>query len=170
VTAEEAFDRYHEAVFRFIYRMTRRVDVAEDITQDCFLAFVRGPERYDQTRGTVKTYLFSIARNLALKQYHSHRAEVPLEANEVSPPGDPQQGLEISAAVEQALTGLPPLQQEALILFEYEGCTLQEIAEITGADAGTIKSRLHRARERLKKVLAPYREVFVGTAREPESE
>jgi DNA-directed RNA polymerase specialized sigma24 family protein len=45
----------------------------------------------------------------------------------------------------------------AIALFEYEGLTLEEIAQVTGADTGTIKSRLHRARERLKRILAPYR-------------
>jgi RNA polymerase sigma-70 factor (ECF subfamily) len=157
VTAEEAFDRYHEAVFRFIYRMTRRADAAEDITQDCFLAFVRAPERFDQTRGTVKTYLFSIARNLALKEYRDHRPEVPLDAGEFRSRGDARRDFEVSHAVEHAVGELPSMQQEALILFEYEGCTLGEIAEIVGADAGTVKSRLHRAREQLKKALAPYR-------------
>jgi RNA polymerase sigma-70 factor, ECF subfamily len=157
VTAEEAFDRYHEAVFRFIYRMTRRADAAEDITQDCFLTFVRAPERFDQTRGTIKTYLFSIARNLALKEYRDHRTEVPLEAGAFRTGGDPRRDFEVSSAVEDAVGELPSLQQEALILFEYEGCTLGEIAEIVGADAGTVKSRLHRAREQLKKALAPYR-------------
>jgi RNA polymerase sigma-70 factor (ECF subfamily) len=70
---------------------------------------------------------------------------------------DPHPGAELSSMVEQAVGKLPPLQREALVLFEYEGLTLEEIAEITGADVGTIKSRLHRARERLKRMLAPNR-------------
>jgi RNA polymerase sigma-70 factor (ECF subfamily) len=156
VTAEEAFDRYHETVFRFVFRMTRRADTAEDITQDCFLAFMRGPERFDHTRGTVKTYLLSIARNLTLKEYRDHRAEAPL-ADEFAPAVDLRRDFEVSSAVESAVAGLPPLQQEALILFEYEGCTLEEVAEIAGTDTGAIKSRLHRARERLRMALAPYR-------------
>jgi len=157
VTAEEAFDRYHAAVFRFIYRMTRRSDAAEDITQDCFLAFVRTPERFDHTRGTAKTYLFSIARNLAMKEYRDHREEVPIAASDDPPGDDPQRDFEVSCAVEDAIGQLPSLQQEALILFSYEGCTLEEIAEIAGVDTGTVKSRLYRARAQLKKTLAPYR-------------
>jgi RNA polymerase sigma-70 factor (ECF subfamily) len=51
------------------------------------------------------------------------------------------------------------VQREALVLFEYEGVSLEEIAQIVGAEVGTVKSRLHRARERLRQVLAPYREV-----------
>jgi RNA polymerase sigma-70 factor (ECF subfamily) len=43
--------------------------VAEDITQECFLALMRAPERFDPDRGNLKTYLFAIARNLTLKNY-----------------------------------------------------------------------------------------------------
>jgi RNA polymerase sigma factor (sigma-70 family) len=119
----------------------------------------------------MKTYLFSIARNLALKQYRDHRAEEPLECMEggfaagfeagFEAPGraDPLAALETSAAVAEAVALLPQLQQEALVLFEYERFTLEEIAQIVGADTGTVKSRLHRARERLRRVLAPYRKV-----------
>lgn len=76
----------------------------------------------------------------------------------MDPPSvDPQQQLEVGSAVAGAVASLPPLQQEALILFEYEGATLEEIAQIVNADVGTVKSRLHRARANLKRVLAPYR-------------
>jgi RNA polymerase sigma-70 factor (ECF subfamily) len=72
VTPEDAFDQYSQAVYSFLYRLTRREDLAEDLTQEAFLAFVRAPERFDPARGNAKTYLFSIARNLALKQYRDH--------------------------------------------------------------------------------------------------
>jgi RNA polymerase sigma-70 factor, ECF subfamily len=156
VTPQRAFDQYHQAVFSFAYRLTRRLDLAEDLTQECFLALLRAPDRFDPSRGTMKTYLFSIARNLALKQYRDHRAEEPLEGFEAT---DPLAGLEVCSAVEQAIAALPQLQQEALVLFEYERFTLDEIAQIVGADTGTVKSRLHRAREGLRRVLAPYRKV-----------
>jgi RNA polymerase sigma-70 factor (ECF subfamily) len=159
VTAETAFDLYHETVFRFAWRMTRRSDRAEDITQECFLSLVRAPGRFDASRGSMKTYLISIARNLALKDYRDHRAEIPLDNEDYV---STQPGGELSSAVEQAVAGLPALQQEVVVLFEFEGFTLEEIAQISGADVGTIKSRLHRARERLKRVLAPYKTIGDG--------
>jgi RNA polymerase sigma factor (sigma-70 family) len=158
VTPEDAFDRYSQAVYSFLCRLTRREDLAEDLAQEAFLAFVRAPERFDPARGTAKTYLFSIARNLALKQYRDHRAEEQLEdAGMEQLAVDSQQSLEVESAVAGAVASLPPLQQEALILFEYEGATLEEIAQIVNADVGSVKSRLHRARANLKRVLAPYR-------------
>ena len=159
MTPQKAFEQFHRAVYSFSYRLTRREDLAEDITQECFLILVRDPHRFDEAKGTVKTYLFSIARNLALKQYRDHRAEEPLDDPETVDTIDPRGSLEVSSSVATAVAGLPLLQQEALILFEYEGATLEEIALIVGADVGTVKSRLHRARERLRRVLAPHRKV-----------
>ena len=160
MTPQQAFDQYHQAVFSFAYRLTRRQDLAEDLTQECFLALLRAPERFDESRGTMKTYLFSIARNLALKQYRDHRTEEPLDDPEAAVErADPMAALELASAVAEAVAGLPLLQQEAVVLFEYERFTLEEIAQIVGTDAGTVKSRLHRARERLRRVLAPYRKV-----------
>jgi RNA polymerase sigma factor (sigma-70 family) len=158
VTPEAAFDQYSQAVYSFLYRLTGREYLAEDLAQEAFLAFVRAPDRFEPARGTVKTYLFSIARNLALKHHRDHRAEEQLDEDQGYMLAiDPRASLEVESAVAGAVASLPPLQQEALILFEYEGSTLEEIAQIVGADVGTVKSRLHRARARLKRVLAPYR-------------
>jgi RNA polymerase sigma factor (sigma-70 family) len=163
MTPEEAFDGHHQAVYRFAYRLTRRADIAEDITQECFLVLVRAPERFDPARGTVQVYLFAIARNLAMKHYRTQHAREPLDDDAIPVAViDPRRTLDVASAVAAAVTGLPPLQKEALVLFEYEGATLEEIAQIVGVDVGTVKSRLHRARERLRRALAPYRKVGNG--------
>jgi RNA polymerase sigma-70 factor (ECF subfamily) len=63
---------------------------------------------------------------------------------------------ELVAKVREAIADLPPLQREALVLFEYEGLPMSEIAIIVGSDVGAVKGRLHRARERLRNSLSPY--------------
>jgi RNA polymerase sigma factor (sigma-70 family) len=158
MTPEQAFDRYHRAIYSFAYRLTRRPAVAEDLTQECFLAMLRAPHRYDPARGSMKAYLLSITRNLALKQYHEDMTEQQIADPEVLVAKDAQQSIEVSCAVSAAVAALPLFQREALVLFEYEGVSLEEIAQIVGAEVGTVKSRLHRARERLRKVLAEHRE------------
>ena len=158
MNTEEAFDRYHGAVFSFAYRLTRRADVAEDITQECFLAVIRAPERFDAGRGSMRTFLFAIARNLALKHYRD-QGTAAVDMDDAAPATDPRPVLDVASALERAVADLPLLQREALVLFQYEGATLEEIAQIVGADTGTVKSRLHRARERLRRELAPYRKV-----------
>ena len=157
LTPEQAFDDYHKAVYRFVYRLAGRADLAEDITQDCFLALLRKPQSWDPNRGDMKTYLFSIARNLAFKHYRDDHAKGHVDEGRVALIVDDRADQELSAVVAQMLSQLPDLQREALILFEYEGFQLAEIARIVNADAGVVKSRLHRARERLKRMLAPYR-------------
>jgi RNA polymerase sigma-70 factor (ECF subfamily) len=63
---------------------------------------------------------------------------------------------ELAMQVRDAILSLSPLQREALILFEYEGLSLNEVAEIAGTDVGAIKARLYRAREGLRRILQPY--------------
>ena len=117
MTPAKAFDEYHQAVYGFAYKLTRQPDIAEDITQECFLALVRAPQRYDPSRGSMRVYLFSIARNLALKQYRDYRAEQPMDGSEELLAADPRGSLEMSSAVASAVASLPHLQQEALIPF-----------------------------------------------------
>jgi RNA polymerase sigma-70 factor (ECF subfamily) len=63
---------------------------------------------------------------------------------------------ELALKVQEAVSSLPPLQREALVLFEYEGLTLSEIAATVGSDIGAVKARLYRAREKLRNALQPY--------------
>ena len=153
MTAEEAFERYHQSVFAFVYRMTRRVDIAEDVTQESFMVLVRAPDKFDSSRATLKTYLLAIARNLALARLRANRREPQLPAGHPDP--EVRSSSATSTLVENAVSKLPHLQREALILFEYEGLTLHEIATVIETDTGTVKSRLHRARANLKRILAP---------------
>jgi RNA polymerase sigma-70 factor (ECF subfamily) len=153
VTAEQAFDDHHKAVYRFVYRLTGNAGSAEDITQECFLALLREPRRWDATRGNMKTFLFSIARNLAFKRYRDEHTDLPVDPERVLDVSDERMDQELPVLVAQMVGRLPDLQREALILFEYEGFQLSEIAAIVKADIGVVKSRLHRARESLKRVL-----------------
>ena len=157
------YERYRDAIFRFTYRLLGSVEAAEDVTHDCFLSLIKDPGRFDPARASLRTYLYAAARNQALKQfnYFSRAAaidelgEEPVDSNNDQPV---QRVLdhEMAAQVESAISSLPPLQREALVLFEYEDLSLAEIAAIVGTDVGTVKSRLFRARERLRQRLARY--------------
>jgi RNA polymerase sigma-70 factor (ECF subfamily) len=159
----QLYERYRNPVFRFAYRLLGSVELAEDVTHDCFLSLIRRPGNFDPSRGHLRTYLFSAARNLSLKYFRSSGREASLDELSEEPPvpirEQPLRRLlneELSQKVEEAVFSLPPLQREALVLFEYEGLTLSEIAEIVGTDVGAVKARLHRARERLRTTLRPY--------------
>ncbi|HYJ47962.1 MAG TPA: sigma-70 family RNA polymerase sigma factor [Pyrinomonadaceae bacterium] len=159
----ELYERHRDAVFRFAYRMLGSTELAEDVTHDCFLSLLKRPASFDPGRASLKTYLLAAARNLAMKHFRSTRGEDALEDLTHEPTAPEKRGPlrrlldeELAAAVRLAVQSLPPLQREALVLFEYEELPLAEIAEVVGADTGTVKARLHRARQNLKRQLAPY--------------
>ena len=154
---QTAFDQHKDAVYRFAWRMSGSTAAAEDITQDVFVGLLRHPDRFDPARGTLRAFLLGIARNLALKHWRStHRFEPLDEETVVAEVFDPDPS-DIGEAVGRAVRALRPLQREVVILAEYEGLTLAEIARAVDADVGTVKSRLHRARENLRRMLASLR-------------
>ena len=154
---QTAFDQHKDAVYRFAWRMSGSATAAADITQDVFMGLLRHPDRFDPDRGSLRAFLLGIARNLALKHWRAeHRLEPLDDENVVAGPIDLDRG-EIGDIVGRAVRALRPLQREVVILAEYEGLTLAEVARAVDADVGTIKSRLHRARENLRRTLAPLR-------------
>jgi RNA polymerase sigma-70 factor (ECF subfamily) len=159
----ELYERHRSAIFRFSFRLAGSVEAAEDITHDCFLSLIRKPENFLPDRASLRTYLLSAARNLWLKQLRTFGRESAIDelADDQFSALDkePLRSLlddELSEKVQQAVSSLPPLQKEALVLFQYEGLALSEIAAMVGTDVGAVKSRLHRARERLRNALRPY--------------
>jgi RNA polymerase sigma-70 factor (ECF subfamily) len=161
----ELYDRYRQPIFRFAYRLLGSVELAEDVTHDCFLSLIRKPENFRPERASLKTYHYAAARNLALKHFRNQGREAAMDELTEEPQESPRRGPlrrlldeELAAHVREAVFSLPPLQREALILFEYEGLSLNEVAEIAGTDAGAVKARLYRAREGLRRFLKPYLE------------
>src|SRR6185436_10552527 len=134
------YERHRAALFRFAYRMLNSVHAAEDITQDCFLSLIRQPERFNAARASLQTYLFAMGRNLVLKHFRDSGYEVTVDDLPEEPilrhtpePLDLLLSEEVSSKVRQAMADLPPLQREALVLFEYEELSLAEIAAVAGA-------------------------------------
>lgn len=165
------YQHHRDPVFRFAYRLLGSAELAEDVTHDCFLSLLKKPESFDSSRASLRTYLLGAAHNLAMKHFRGVRGEDALEDLTQEPAlaerhGPLRQLLdeELAQEVRRAIDGLPPLQREALVLFEYEEMMLSEIAVIVGVDVGTVKARLHRARQRLKQQLAPYFQNSTETA------
>jgi RNA polymerase sigma-70 factor (ECF subfamily) len=158
------YDRHRTPVFRFACRMLGSSTMAEDVTQECFLSVLRRPEAFRAERASLRTYLCAIARHLALKQLRKRGEETivddaPDDAPAHAGGSDPLDVVlqqEAADAVRQAVAALPPLQREAVVLFEYQEMSLADIAAVCEIDVGTVKSRLHRARERLRRTLAPW--------------
>ena len=172
---EEAFqilyERYRDPIFRFAYRLLGSAEAAEDITHDCFLSLIKAPGRFDPNKASLRTYIYSAARNQAAKRYNSSEREAPIDDLKEEPAAsdrhEPIRKVlddELVSEVARAISSLPPLQREALVLFEYEELSLAEIATVVGVDANTVKARLFRAREKLRNRLDHYFRIGRETA------
>jgi RNA polymerase sigma-70 factor (ECF subfamily) len=140
------YQRHRNAVFDFLYRLSGSAEVAEDITHDCFLRLMRGSDSLVISTSFL-IRLYSTARSLAMERFHDRRPTIN-EADHGT--DDPSSTLKIRTAI----TSLPLLEREVLILSQYEGLDLDQIATIVDADEKTVADRIDSARERLKVALA----------------
>ncbi len=158
-------DRHRGAVTRLAFRILRVRADAEDVAQEAFLhAFLDLAEL--RARARFAAWLLGIAVNLAKSRLRARREE-PVEDWAggratagfvwIDPEPSPearQEARELHDRVWTALARLPPEQQEAVQLHYVEGLRVWEIAALVGLPSGTVKARLHRARERLRRMLA----------------
>jgi RNA polymerase sigma-70 factor (ECF subfamily) len=142
-------------IFRFALHMSGSESVAEDVTQDVFLAVIRECG-YDPHRGTLSGYLYGIARKLVLRHLEKGRTDPLLESEldgaelpEVAVAPDPlaemthREGIE---ALRRAVMALPRRYREVVVLCDLEEVDYAEAAQVLGCPIGTVRSRLHRAR------------------------
>ncbi len=155
----EAYGRHKDVLYRFAWRMTGSSTAAEDVVHDCFLLLLRNETAFDEERGALRSFLFGVTRNLALKRLRSERTFDELDDQSAACEPIDALGLERAELVAQAIAALPALQRDVLILAEYEDMALEEISRVVGAELAAVKSRLHRARENLRRILAPLLEM-----------
>ncbi len=147
------FRRRQSDVYRFALHMTGLPAVAEDVTQDVFLALIRDAGRYDASRATVKAWLSGIARNHARRRLDRERDVVPLDEDHEEPGiavhSDPLDALartERIEALRKAILTLPVAYREAVVLCDLQELTYAEAAAALECAVGTVRSRLHRGR------------------------
>ena len=144
-------------MYRFACWVLQNSAAAEDVVQECFLALLEHPSRFDPKRASLRTLLLGIARNQCHNRWRKLRSEVALEDDGISHDIHALDRLasdEANAILNAAVASLHALQREALFLLEFEGLDLEEAASIARVSAGTLKARLHSGRERLKRELA----------------
>jgi RNA polymerase sigma-70 factor, ECF subfamily len=167
----ELYDRYHMRLVHFIARKTGDRDRAEDLVQEAFIRVTRHLHRFDQHK-KFSTWIYTICSNLAKNELRNrsrsplvlfqkltthwdpdHR---PLQFEDVGArPDDQYRKRYLEEIVEQTVTELPAHHQLVFRLRELEGKSYEEIAEITGVNLGTVKSRLHRARTSFAERIEP---------------
>jgi RNA polymerase sigma-70 factor (ECF subfamily) len=144
-------------LYRFALRMSGSAAIAEDVVQEVFLSMVRGIGRWRPERGSLSAYLFGAARHLVLRRIERERPYVALDGGaeeRADPAQDPARAHDV-AQVRRAVLALPPHQREVIVLCELERFSYEEAAQALECPIGTIRSRLHRAREALAAALRP---------------
>src|SRR5215469_13241673 len=152
---EELYNLYHRRMARFLTRLTRRYDLAEEVINDTFWVVWRKARDF---RGDSQpsTWILGIAYRKARNAFRSaarQAAETSLEAASLPAVSEPFGTEELRDWLEQALAKLPPEQSLAVQLCYGLGHSCEEIAAITGAPVNTVKTRLFHARAKLQKLL-----------------
>ncbi|WP_240661095.1 MULTISPECIES: RNA polymerase sigma factor [unclassified Streptomyces] len=146
---------WHPPLWRYVRGMVGSSHLADDLAQEAWVAVVRGLPRLRQPE-RFAPWLFTIARRTVtdhLRQTYK-APETAMEEAAAVVADDELGGVLTTMQIEAGLAALPPLEREVLILFHLQDLPLASCAEVLGVPAGTVKSRLHRARRMLRDHLA----------------
>ncbi|MCY4397884.1 MAG: sigma-70 family RNA polymerase sigma factor [Gemmatimonadetes bacterium] len=167
----ELVRRYDKRLQNFVYRTVGDRERAEDLVQETFVRVYRHLNRFDQTR-KFSTWIYTIAGNLAKNELRNRSRNPlvlfqaimknwesdyrPLEWEDPkNRPDDLYRKRFLREKVNEAVDQLPDHHRTVFVLRELHGKTYEEIAEITGCNLGTVKSRLNRARNKFARIIAP---------------
>jgi RNA polymerase sigma-70 factor, ECF subfamily len=157
VDFEALYKLYHRPLERFLYRMSVSPDLAGEIINDTFYVVWSNASRF-RGESRVSTWIMGIAYRRALKALHRSRTIAQLEDDESFGTADAEDRTNVNRELEdwilQGLNELPAEQRAAVELVYYFGHSLEEIGEIMGCRASTIKARMFHARARLRSVLS----------------
>jgi len=168
---EELVVRYQTRLLNFIYRTVGDRERAEDLVQEVFIRVYRHLHRFDRSK-KFSTWVYTIASNLAKNELRNRSRnplvlfqtvkknwqdeDRPLEFEDSSTrPDDMYRKRHLRQVVEDSVAKLPEHHRAVFVLRELEGKSYEEIAEITGCNLGTVKSRLNRARNSFAEIVAP---------------
>ena len=158
----EVVDTFQRPLFGFLGRMGLNRDVAAEIAQETFVRAWTNIGQYQDGRAEFSTWLFSIARNLALNELTRASTKYELTTDSAAAtavckePGliDQVEQEQSNARLRQALSRLPLADRTALALVYVRELPLAEIAVLEGTTEGALKARLHRAKMKLRELLA----------------
>jgi RNA polymerase sigma factor (sigma-70 family) len=152
----ELFDRYGGLAYSVALRILDDPGKAEDVVQEAFLKLWHGAARFDESRGSLRTWLTTAVRNRSIdllrgRSLHERRelALNPEVRSTQRGPEEQAEGAMDRAAVRSALAELPEEQRQAVLLAYFGGFTQAEIAEQTGVPLSTVKGRMRLALEKL---------------------
>ncbi|MBK6328809.1 MAG: sigma-70 family RNA polymerase sigma factor [Chloroflexi bacterium] len=164
--------QYQGLVYNVVYRIIGEPQGAEDMTQEAFISAYQALNRF--RGGNFKAWLLRIATNACYDELRRHKRRPQSSLDELTEENDsfaflrsPEEGpeaqqmrLEMMRAIEHCLDDLPDDQRVTAVLRDIEGYDYNEIADITSSSLGTVKSRLSRARNKLRDCLQGFMELL----------
>ena len=161
---QQLHDEHAAALWGYCVRLTGHDRArAEDVAQETMLRAWRHFSVLDESQGSVRAWLFTVARNIVIDEWRTRRAHAETAVAEVPEVGDPvdhTDELLLSWMVAEALTTLSPDHRAVLQECYYKGVSVSEAARRLGVPPGTVKSRTHYALRALRLALE---EMGVGT-------
>ena len=147
---EQVFEQHFDGVYGYL---ARRIgpDLARDLASETFAAGFAARRKYDARRGEPRPWLFGIAQNLLRRHYRDE--ERRLAALAQLEPGSSEAAFQEESRLAAALAALPVEERDALLLFAWADLSYEQVAETLALPLGTVRSRLHRARRRLRTAL-----------------
>jgi len=166
------YRRRQGAIYRFVLEMSGSASLAEDVTQEVFMALIRDSRGYDPSRGSLGAYLLGMARHHALRLIKRDRTYVSIsqtwdgsrDREDLAPlsPENPHSEMSRRESihwVQQAILSLPEHYREAVVLCDLNEMSYEDAASVLGCSVGTVRSRLHRGRALLIQKLAGAKKV-----------
>ncbi|CAN7594964.1 MULTISPECIES: RNA polymerase sigma factor SigW [Bacillaceae] len=163
----ELVELYKDKVFQICFRMLGNRHEAEDIAQEAFIRAYVNIETFNQKR-KFSTWLFRIATNLCIDRIRKKKPDYFLDAEvagtegltmysqvaaDVQLPEDEVENMELQETIQKEISKLPEKYRSVIVLKYIEELPLQEISDILDLPLGTVKTRVHRGREALRKQL-----------------
>jgi len=161
------YRRRQGGIYRYVLEMSGSAPLAEDVTQEVFMALFRDHRGYDPARGPLAAYLLGMARHHALRFLKRDQTYVTIthpedgsrDGGDLAPAwgNDPHSALsrqETILSVRQAILSLPAHYREAVVLCDLNEMSYEDTASVLGCSVGTVRSRLHRGRALLIQKLA----------------
>jgi RNA polymerase sigma-70 factor (ECF subfamily) len=152
---EALIERWHQPLWRYLRGLADSTEAADDLAQETWLRVLRGFNGL-RDAARLRPWLFGIARRVAmdrLRQRYRRPTDAEAILEDIAAPevdADLESDL---AAMEAGMALLPPRERETLALFYMRGFTIDEMAQLLAVPAGTVKSRLYRARELMRREL-----------------
>ena len=164
-------ERHKDIVYAVAYRFAKDPDLALDLSQNAFIRAYRGIKSF-RGKSSFSTWLYRITMNTCIdytrkkarsvdslavpEEVAEYAGSEPIVASLPREPGADALSSELGEQIQKAIDLLPEYHKSVFVLYEIEGLSYKEIADVVGCSIGTVMSRLHYARKKLRSMLAPY--------------